>query len=301
RIWYPNDNSKRPRLKRYLDETKGRLLDSVWTDVNPVNSQASERLNYRTQKPEALLERIIEASSNEEDLVLDCVCGSGTTAAVAEKLGRRWIGVRSWPLRDPHHAQATALDSQGPPVRRSEPWEVRASVMGGSGVRPEQRRESSRASARLYRVCPETHPSHSPTRLRVAAWRQSGLHGSRRRRRCACQRWRRSSNRGRVQTRRWHRQRRAQNQRRRCAGLGFCVRTERGRKATSCGGQHSDAIPTHSPGRDGQACGRAGRYPFLRIGGTLGRGHNEPAQRRPEAQGFCHSAGRCAGGGAQSR
>ncbi|HKM98883.1 MAG TPA: site-specific DNA-methyltransferase [Candidatus Binataceae bacterium] len=91
RIWYPNDNSKRPRLKRYLDETKGRLLDSVWTDVNPVNSQASERLNYRTQKPEALLERIIEASSNEEDLVLDCVCGSGTTAAVAEKLGRRWI------------------------------------------------------------------------------------------------------------------------------------------------------------------------------------------------------------------
>jgi len=90
-IWYHDDNSKRPQLKRYLDETKGPLLDSVWTDINPVNSQASERLNYRTQKPEALLERIVEASSRVDDIVLDCVCGSGTTVAVAEKLGRRWI------------------------------------------------------------------------------------------------------------------------------------------------------------------------------------------------------------------
>lgn len=91
KIWYPEDKSKRPRLKRYLDESPGRTLDSVWTDIYPVNSQASERVEYRTQKPEALLERIIKASSNEGDLVLDCFCGSGTTAAVAEKLGRRWI------------------------------------------------------------------------------------------------------------------------------------------------------------------------------------------------------------------
>lgn len=91
KIWYPDDKSKRPQLKRYLDESKGRPLDSVWTDIYPVNSQAQERLLYRTQKPEALLDRIISASSNEGDLVLDCFCGSGTTAAVAEKLGRRWI------------------------------------------------------------------------------------------------------------------------------------------------------------------------------------------------------------------
>lgn len=91
KIWYPDDKSKRPRLKRYIDETKGRLLDSVWTDINPVNSQASERLNYRTQKPEALLERIINASSHDGDIVLDCVCGSGTTPAVAERLNRKWI------------------------------------------------------------------------------------------------------------------------------------------------------------------------------------------------------------------
>jgi len=79
------------RYKIYLEEIKGILVDSVWTDIPIVNSQAEERLNYATQKPEALLTRIIEASSNPGDLVLDCFCGSGTTAAVAEKLGRRWI------------------------------------------------------------------------------------------------------------------------------------------------------------------------------------------------------------------
>lgn len=91
RIWYPTDKTKRPRYIRYLEESKGRTLDSVWTDIFPVNSQAAERVSYRTQKPEALLERIIKASSNPGDLVLDCFCGSGTTAATAEKLGRRWI------------------------------------------------------------------------------------------------------------------------------------------------------------------------------------------------------------------
>ena len=79
------------RLKRYLDETPGVPLQTLWDDIFPVNSQAIERLDYPTQKPEALLERIIQASSNEGDLVADFFCGSGTTAAVAEKLGRKWI------------------------------------------------------------------------------------------------------------------------------------------------------------------------------------------------------------------
>ncbi len=79
------------RLKFYLDEAPGISLQSLWDDISPVNSQASERANYPTQKPEALLERIIKASSNEGGLVLDCFCGSGTTAATAEKLNRRWI------------------------------------------------------------------------------------------------------------------------------------------------------------------------------------------------------------------
>jgi adenine specific DNA methylase Mod len=80
-----------PQYKRYLDEMKGKVVQSVWSDINPVNSQAIEDTSYSTQKPETLLERIIQASSNENDLVLDCFCGSGTTAAVAEKLNRRWI------------------------------------------------------------------------------------------------------------------------------------------------------------------------------------------------------------------
>lgn len=92
RIWYPDSKSKRPQLKRYLDESPGMPLSSVWTDINPVNSQAKEDTGYDTQKPEALLERIISTSSDQGSLVLDFFCGSGTTLAVAEKLGRRWIG-----------------------------------------------------------------------------------------------------------------------------------------------------------------------------------------------------------------
>lgn len=89
RIWH--DRGKMPQYKRYLDEMPGVMLQDVWTDVRPVPPQGGERLNYDTQKPEGLLERIINSSSNEGDLVLDCFVGSGTTAAVAEKLGRRWI------------------------------------------------------------------------------------------------------------------------------------------------------------------------------------------------------------------
>ena len=79
------------RLKVYLDEAPGIPLDDVWTDINAVNSQADERVDYSTQKPESLLERIIKASSNEGMLVADFFGGSGVTAAVAHKLGRRFI------------------------------------------------------------------------------------------------------------------------------------------------------------------------------------------------------------------
>ncbi|MBL7119304.1 MAG: site-specific DNA-methyltransferase, partial [Dehalococcoidia bacterium] len=81
-----------PRLKRYLDEALGVPLQDIWTDILPIQSQAAERLGYDTQKPEPLLERIIKLSSNQGALVADFFCGSGTTMAVAEKLGRRWIG-----------------------------------------------------------------------------------------------------------------------------------------------------------------------------------------------------------------
>ncbi len=91
RLIFPKDKSGRIQYKQYLDEMEGVKLQDLWTDIPAVNPVAKERIGYPTQKPEALLERIIKASSNEGDLVLDVFSGSGTTAAVAEKLGRKWI------------------------------------------------------------------------------------------------------------------------------------------------------------------------------------------------------------------
>ncbi len=82
-----------PREKRYLDEQEGRPIDTVWVDIAPLNSQAAERLGYPTQKPLALLDRIITASSNENDIVLDAFCGCGTALVAAQKLKRQWIGI----------------------------------------------------------------------------------------------------------------------------------------------------------------------------------------------------------------
>jgi site-specific DNA-methyltransferase (adenine-specific) len=93
RIWYPDTKSKRPQLKRYLDEQSGGAMGNVWTDIPPINSQARERLKYPTQKPEVLLARIVTASSNEGDVVLDPFCGCGTTIEAAEELGRNWLGI----------------------------------------------------------------------------------------------------------------------------------------------------------------------------------------------------------------
>jgi adenine-specific DNA-methyltransferase len=84
-------SSGKPRVKRYLDESPGAPVEDIWTDIFPINSQSNERVNYETQKPEALLERIITASSNKDSIVADFFAGSGTTGAVAEKLGRKWI------------------------------------------------------------------------------------------------------------------------------------------------------------------------------------------------------------------
>jgi DNA modification methylase len=82
-----------PRYKRFLDEMQGIAIGDVWTDISAINSQAQERLGYPTQKPLALLERIISASSNEGDVVLDPFCGCGTAVDAAQKLKRKWIGI----------------------------------------------------------------------------------------------------------------------------------------------------------------------------------------------------------------
>jgi DNA modification methylase len=84
---------KTPRFKRYLEESKGLPVGSVWDDINPINSQAKESLGYPTQKPLPLLERIINTSSKENDIVLDAFCGCGTALVAAQKLKRQWIGI----------------------------------------------------------------------------------------------------------------------------------------------------------------------------------------------------------------
>ena len=82
-----------PRLKQYLDEMPGVSLQDIWSDIPPIGAQAAERLGYPTQKPLALLERIIQAGSNPGDVILDPFCGCGTTVAAAQKLGRTWVGI----------------------------------------------------------------------------------------------------------------------------------------------------------------------------------------------------------------
>ena len=92
-IYWP-PKGRVPQRKRYLDESNSQMpAQSTWTDIPPIGAQARERLGYPTQKPEALLERIISASSNEGDVVLDPFCGCGTAIAAAERLNRRWIGI----------------------------------------------------------------------------------------------------------------------------------------------------------------------------------------------------------------
>jgi len=92
RLHWPKKQGGVPRLKKYESEYEGVPLQDLWTDISKIHNQSTELTGYATQKPEALLERIIKASSNENDIVADFFCGSGTTMAVAEKLGRKWIG-----------------------------------------------------------------------------------------------------------------------------------------------------------------------------------------------------------------
>lgn len=92
-IHWPNKSGAWPYIKVYLDDMRGVPLQDLWTDIPPINMRAKERLGYPTQKPLALLERIIEASSNPGDLVLDPFCGCGTTIEAADRLKRRWLGI----------------------------------------------------------------------------------------------------------------------------------------------------------------------------------------------------------------
>lgn len=130
RIHYPIhqdgslDYSKRPRLKRYLREQKGPLIGNVWTDIRPLSHASKEKTGYPTQKPLALLERIIKASSNPGDLVLDPFCGCATALVAADRLGRQWAGIDLSPLATKLVKQRIIEDNPlwaGPITRETPP------------------------------------------------------------------------------------------------------------------------------------------------------------------------------------
>lgn len=158
RIHYPTnkdgtpDLSRRPRLKRYLGDLSGSIITNIWTDIQPLHAVASERLGYPTQKPVALLERIIQASSNEGDVVLDPFCGCGTTIDAAQKLNRHWIGIDitqlavtliKQRLMDTHE-EAAVYQVLGEPVSlpdaeklaETDPYQFQWWALGLVGARP---------------------------------------------------------------------------------------------------------------------------------------------------------------------
>lgn len=93
RLYFPANKGQRIQRKQFLDEYKGRPVGNLWSDINVINPMSGERLDFVGQKPEQLIRRIFELSTNPDDIILDSFLGSGTTAAVAHKMGRRWIGI----------------------------------------------------------------------------------------------------------------------------------------------------------------------------------------------------------------
>ncbi len=157
-----------PRLKRYLDDSKGEYVQDIWNDIFDINAVAKERLGYPTQKPVAILERIISASSNEGDVVFDPFCGCGTTVAAAQKLGRRWIGIDITHLAitlirhrlADAYGDAVSYEVVGEPVSlpdaqalaRQDPYQFQYWALGLVGARPvEQKKGSDKGiDGRLY-------------------------------------------------------------------------------------------------------------------------------------------------------
>jgi SAM-dependent methyltransferase len=157
-----------PRYVRYLDEMPGVPLQDLWTDIKPIGAKAAERLGYPTQKPQALLERIINSSSNPGDVVLDPFCGCGTTIAAAQELGRKWIGVDITSLaislikvrlQDQFEGKAE-FETVGEPVSKPDarklakenPYQFQWWALGLVGARPfEQKKGADKGiDGRLY-------------------------------------------------------------------------------------------------------------------------------------------------------
>ena len=133
-IYWP-PAGKVPQFKRYLDENRGVAIQDMITDIRPIAAQAKERLGYPTQKPVALLERILSASSNEGDIVLDPFCGCGTTVHAAEKLNHQWIGI------DVTHLAISLIERRLKEAFRSVRFEVHGTPKDVAGARDLAKRD----------------------------------------------------------------------------------------------------------------------------------------------------------------
>jgi DNA modification methylase len=174
-------NVKGPDGKVLYQETDERTVDDVWRLSMLQPADRTQNLGYPTQKPESLLERILEASTVEDDLVLDCFVGSGTTAAVAERLGRRWIAADLGRF-GVHTSRKRLLAVPG----------VRPFVVQNLGKYERQlwqEAEFGGVGDGTYGVIPPVHPRAVPRNpgvgLHVAPWPKAGPYGPRRDRRCA--------------------------------------------------------------------------------------------------------------------
>ena len=185
--------SGNPRLKMYADENLGFPVQDIWTEFKDTRQDV-----YATQKPERLLERIVKASSNEGDLVLDCFVGSGTTAVAAEKLGRRWIAcdLRRFAM---HIARKRLLSIPGrKAVRCSKSRQVRTSGVASGGISCKWERPSGRTASardRLSAVHSRPLPRQTICRSSVAARNEEREDGACRSRGCSCDSCRCESNR----------------------------------------------------------------------------------------------------------
>jgi adenine-specific DNA-methyltransferase len=258
-----------PRIKRYLDEVEGTAVHSIWTDIRAINSQAHERTGYPTQKPEALIYRILNASSKEGNLVFDSFCGSGTTAAVAEKLNRRWIacdlgrfaihttrkrllgipGVRPFVVQNlgKYERQAWQVaefggDENAAAVVR----QYRHFILDLYHARPVDGYTwlHGLKDGRMVHVGPVDSPI-SPNDVKQIAieFRKAVGTGQDAPSQAAVD----------------------------VLGLGFRLRAERGRPPAGRRSQYQHALPAHPARSPGAESGRAGRYPLLRAGRPLGR------------------------------